>query len=168
MNPPRDWRGECRNRKNSLSLNVMLICGASYRIYACVSKYGGSNHDSQIFKNSRLPQLIRDGQFEVIPNGVLLGDQAYDVSTLGLITLLLLTINIPTLKGHDIATPFSTEAAEEDPEKDAYNDAHAAGRSPIENVNGVLKNRLEIFYFNSLILNFATFAPYCVNVYLSF
>ena len=57
----------------------MVMCGASFRIYAADADSPGSQHDAKVFKDSPLFKALMEG-YCPIPNGVILGDSAYPVS----------------------------------------------------------------------------------------
>ena len=78
VNPEKAWRPECRNRKNGLSLNVVIVAGASYRVYSAISK-GGSQHDMSILEGSNLFTLLNVDGWRPFPGSVLLGDKAFTV-----------------------------------------------------------------------------------------
>ena len=61
------------NRKKKHSINVQLICDASFHIINVVARWPGSTHDSRILQSSRIGQLFEDGQLQ----GILLGDSGY-------------------------------------------------------------------------------------------
>ena len=54
------------------------MAGASYRIYATISK-GGSQHDMSILESSNLFRLLNFDGWRPFPNAILLGDQAFTV-----------------------------------------------------------------------------------------
>ena len=80
INPPHAWRAECINRKNTHSINVMVLAGADHMIYACSTKQCGSMHDARVFHQSKLYQLLSTGQYMPFPGAMIIGDQAYPVS----------------------------------------------------------------------------------------
>lgn len=61
------------NRKHYHSINVQLMCDADYRITNVVARWPGSKHDQSIFQNSRVGQMMEDGQI----NGLLIADGGY-------------------------------------------------------------------------------------------
>jgi hypothetical protein len=74
--PPKEETIAYRNRKGGLSLNTMVLCGASGRIYYAKSTSQGSHHDSHVFTTSDLkPHLDTHGTpFE---DAVIIADSAY-------------------------------------------------------------------------------------------
>ena len=62
-----------RCRKGYFSLNVQAICGPSLLFYNVVCRWPGSVHDSRIFDNSTIRDVLEDGRLP----GHLLGDSAY-------------------------------------------------------------------------------------------
>lgn len=65
-----------RNRKGYFSINVQAICDANLRIIDVVSRWPGSTHDSQIFRNSAIYARFETEQMN---DGLLLGDSGYPV-----------------------------------------------------------------------------------------
>ena len=61
------------NRKGYYSLNVQFVVDHEMRITNLVCRWPGSNHDSIIFRRSRLAHQLNDNP----PNGYLLGDSGY-------------------------------------------------------------------------------------------
>ena len=80
INPPHAWRAECINRKNTHSINVMVLAGANHKIFACSTKQCGSMHDARVFHQSKLYQLLSTGQYMPFPGAIIIGDQGYPVS----------------------------------------------------------------------------------------
>ena len=48
------------NRKGYYSINVQVICDASQRITNIVARWPGSTHDSRIYQNSRIAQVLNN------------------------------------------------------------------------------------------------------------
>lgn len=63
------------NRKGYHSINVQLICDASYRIINVVARWPGNTHDNRIFNESIIGQRFANGQLQ----GILLGDSGYQI-----------------------------------------------------------------------------------------
>uniref|UniRef100_A0A8C4SJS0 Putative nuclease HARBI1 n=1 Tax=Erpetoichthys calabaricus TaxID=27687 RepID=A0A8C4SJS0_ERPCA len=61
------------NRKGFHSINVQMICDASYLVSNVEAKWPGSVHESRIFKESHLYQTFEQGHH----GGILLGDRGY-------------------------------------------------------------------------------------------
>ncbi|XP_052223937.1 putative nuclease HARBI1 [Dreissena polymorpha] len=61
------------NRKGFHSLNVQMICDATFWFVDVVAKWPGSVHDSRIFRESAIRQRFERGEI----NGLLLGDSGY-------------------------------------------------------------------------------------------
>ena len=120
---PDEERIETINRHGTHSLNVMLLGGASFRIYAAVTDCMGAQHDASVFKNSELYELLKLHNYRPIPNCVILADQAYPDSE-------------PT-----IATCFLEGLAMHCERMKAYNKAFILCRLVIEQIIGVLKRR---------------------------
>ena len=71
-----------RNRHHYLSLNVMVVVGASGRFYYIHSSTPGSQHDSRIAEESKLFQKLREGGYKpfIDSNGdiaIIIADSAY-------------------------------------------------------------------------------------------
>ena len=79
VNPPSGWRGECINRKNTHSINVMIVAGATHKIYAFETKACGSKHDALVYRESDLYQLLSSGQYMPFDGAIIVGDLAYPV-----------------------------------------------------------------------------------------
>ena len=79
-NCPKEWRAECRNRKNGLSINGLIVAGASYRIYAALTDKGGASHDMAILSTSELYRQLQNG-WRPFHNAILLADKAFTVHT---------------------------------------------------------------------------------------
>lgn len=94
----------------------MAVCDSNLKFLNLVAKWPGSSHDAFVFSNSVLCQMFENGN---INRGCLVGDSAYP------------------LKNH-LLTPVLNPS---NPHEEAYNDAHAKTRAPIERAFGVLKMR---------------------------
>ncbi|KOB71815.1 putative nuclease HARBI1, partial [Operophtera brumata] len=107
-------------RKNYHSMNVQMICDSNYRVLNVNPKYGGSNHDSFIWENSRINDLMQNlhQRNEIV---WLLGDSGYPQR--------------PWLM-----TPYPNNVAADTPQG-CFNQKHIRARVTIENTFGRLKNR---------------------------
>ena len=56
-----------------------MIVGASYKIYECVATSKGSVHDSKVFENSDLFELLSTHNWRLFENSLIVGDSAYKV-----------------------------------------------------------------------------------------
>ena len=75
------------NRKNRYSLNVQASCDYRYCFTDVVIKWPGSVHDSRIFCNSKINEMLRNGSIPSLPRVLVpdtdpvpicvLGDPAY-------------------------------------------------------------------------------------------
>ena len=74
-----DPRSHCYNRHDELSINVMMVAGASYKIYECVATCKGAVHDSTVFKKSDLFELLKTYNWRPFENAMIVGDSAYEV-----------------------------------------------------------------------------------------
>ena len=79
VSPDIEFRAECRNRKNGLSINSMICAGPSFRIYAANANFPGSNHDSIVFRESEFYKQLCVDNFTPIPHGLILADKGYPV-----------------------------------------------------------------------------------------
>ncbi|XP_041961798.1 putative nuclease HARBI1 [Alosa sapidissima] len=105
------------NRKGFHSINVQMICDASYLITNVEAKWPGSVHDARMYRECNLSNKFQRGEFD----GYLLGDRGYPC--------------LPTL-----ITPYP------DPNPGAqsrFNVAHSRTRVRIENTFGILKERFQ-------------------------
>ncbi|CAL2041673.1 unnamed protein product [Caenorhabditis brenneri] len=103
------------NRKSYHSLNVGLACDFDLSFVWISCKFGGSAHDSRVFRESALHQGLQAGTLK----GILLGDSAYRSEAF-------------------LYKPILNPAT--DPEK-RYTDALCRGRVKIENAIGCLKRQ---------------------------
>ena len=97
------------------SINVQLVCDHNLKIRNVVARWGGSTHDSRIFKNSRLYGDCMGGTL----NGMLLGDSGYACTSF---------MMTPVLRPGN--------AKEEN-----YNRAHIRTRNTVERTIGVTKSQ---------------------------
>ena len=68
------------NRHDELSINVMMVVGASYKIYECNATSKGSVHDSKVFENSNLFELLSTHKRRLFENSLIVGDSDYKVN----------------------------------------------------------------------------------------
>ena len=61
------------NRKQFYSINVQAVCENDAFITNIVPRWPGSTHDSRIFENSNIADILRDGTID----GILVGDSGY-------------------------------------------------------------------------------------------
>ena len=73
-----------------LSLNVMALCGASLKVFALAADCPGSWHDSRVFKESDLFNLLNTGQYLPFEDAVILADSAYEVCIIGRLFMVLI------------------------------------------------------------------------------
>lgn len=108
------------NRKGYHSINVQLICDTHLNISNVNARFPGSCHDSYIWRQSIIKNILQQNFQNGEQNTWLLGDSGYPQEP-WLMTPILGTIpNTP---------------------EDRYNQAHARGRNHIERTNGTLKTR---------------------------
>jgi hypothetical protein len=126
VSPPSSQETAFRNRHHSLSLNVMIVAGASGRISAVCSSMPGSNHDSRIFEQSHLFYLLNVLNWRPCPNFIVIADSAY--------------------KGTHrfLATPYLDGVAAGDPRKEEYNVCFRRARTKIEQTIGRVKNKFPV------------------------
>ena len=72
-----DRKANFRNRKGTLSLNVMAMCGPNYIFDFVCCAFPGSCHDSFIEKNSELHVEYEVKKNLPFPDALVLGDCAY-------------------------------------------------------------------------------------------
>lgn len=71
-NPGGAMSEQCRNSHGWHSLNCQVVVGPDLRIFTAVVRWGGSIPDWVIFENSRLRQVLEQGEY-----GHLIGDAGY-------------------------------------------------------------------------------------------
>ncbi|CAI6376316.1 unnamed protein product [Macrosiphum euphorbiae] len=108
------------NRKGYHSINTQLICDVNLRILNVCAKYPGSSHDSHIWNQSNVKQLMETLHRNGHSSYMLLGDSGNALRP---------WMMTPFLRPE----PNTPEAA--------YNDSFCKVRSIIERCNGVLKMR---------------------------
>lgn len=108
------------NRKGFHSLNVQVVCDSNMKILNINANFPGSNHDSFIWRQSRLKEFV-DGLYNSGMRGHwLIGDSGYPLEPC-------------------VMTPI-LNAVEGSPES-RYNYRHAVARSCVERCIGLLKMR---------------------------
>ena len=123
VTPPEDKKIECVNRHGTHSLNCMIFCGGSFKIYAATANSMGAAHDAAVFQSSELYDLLTIHNYEPIPNCVIVADQAYPDSI------------------SRIATSFLEGVAMNNEAMKEYNEGHIGCRLCAEQCNGVVKRR---------------------------
>ncbi|KAF1746230.1 hypothetical protein GCK72_022692 [Caenorhabditis remanei] len=108
------------NRKSYHSINVGVACDYNLRFIWLSAKYGGSAHDSRVFRESALHNLLNSGR----STGILLADSAYRAEKF---------ILKPILNPSSIA-------------EKSYTDAVCKGRVKIENAIGCLKRQFHCLH----------------------
>ena len=142
MTPPKKDCHEFRNRKSGLSINCMMVCGASGIIYSMNSSFPGCSHDSPILKSSKIYEKLQSGWQPFDPrkygipykHSIILGDSAY-----------------PT-KDPNLGTPYHEDQVDTEGKKN-YNLCCCAARVCVEHGIGELKNRFPILKYGFLFLN---------------
>ncbi|XP_052237807.1 putative nuclease HARBI1 [Dreissena polymorpha] len=109
------------NRKGFHSLNVQMICDATFRFVDVVAKWPGSVHDSKIFRESAIRQRFEKG----IMTGLLLGDSGYGCKRY-------------------LMTPHQNT---DSPCKERFNISLCRTRVVIEQAFGVLKRRFPCLHY---------------------
>ena len=74
-----DCQGPHWSRKTTLAINVMYLGSCDGLIYAIESKNPGSDHDSLVFQESELYQVLAVQKRLPFDGAKVLGDQAYKV-----------------------------------------------------------------------------------------
>jgi uncharacterized membrane protein len=126
VTPPSKHETAFRNRHHSLSLNVMIVCGASGKIVSVRSSRPGSEHDSPIFESSDLFRILHEQGWRPIPNGIILADSAYKGT-------------YPFM-----CTPFLDAAAIGDPRKERFNECFRRARTKVECCIGQFKAKFPV------------------------
>ena len=111
------------NRKARYALNLMIICDNRYRIRHYSGRYPGSVHDSRIWTESGVKQVL-ELQYNPDKPHYLIGDEAYPCSNI-------------------LLTPFNRARADS-LSKRRYNRRLRNTRWRIESCFGVLKSRFRI------------------------
>ncbi|GLH01016.1 Uncharacterized protein GBIM_07256 [Gryllus bimaculatus] len=109
------------NRKRYYSINCQVICDADKKITNIVARWPGSCHDSRIFRNSVIKEVLESGTF----SGHLIGDNGYACFRY-------------------LLTPVVNERT---PAERRYNEAHKSARNVIESVFGSWKKRFPCLHY---------------------
>lgn len=118
INKPHEHGDEYINRKGMTTINVQATCNSEEIFTSVDASWPGSVHDSRIFRNSNLSQVLAPYRGQAL----LLGDRGYGIS--------------PWL-----LTPFKNPA---NPQQHNFNRIHAQNRVIIERCFGQLKRRFPI------------------------
>ncbi|XP_056004148.1 putative nuclease HARBI1 [Ostrea edulis] len=119
---PSEHEVEYVNRKNFHSINVQIVCDASYKILDIVASWPGATHDARILRESGLFQLFQRRLLPVKCH--LLGDSGYP--------------------GKDwLLTPFLNPQAGP---QSRYNRSHKCTRTLVERTIGHLKRRFHVLH----------------------
>ncbi|XP_019894036.2 putative nuclease HARBI1 [Musca domestica] len=106
-------------RKGGHSKNVMIICDSNYIILAANARFGGTAHDSYVWRSSQACRRLEDLYTGGDRNYWLLGDSGYPLQP-WLMTPILSTCNTS---------------------EERYNIAHKSTRALVERCIGILKSR---------------------------
>ncbi|XP_062590955.1 putative nuclease HARBI1 [Saccostrea cucullata] len=115
-------------RKGFHALNVQAVADASLRFTDLVCKWPGAVHDSFVFKNSNLNNILSQGC-----SGWLLGDSGYPLKS-----YLMTPVNNP-----------------KNQQEENYNSSHCRTRVVVERVFGVLKPRFRCLHPTGGVLLFS-------------
>ena len=120
-----------RNRHHFLSLNVMVVVGASGRFYYIHSSVPGSQHDSRIAEESALFKKLREDGYKpfIDENGdvaIIIADSAYRSDN------------------DFVAVPFTIAETLENALKYKFNIKFKKARNTVERYIGVVKSRFPI------------------------
>lgn len=108
------------NRKGRHSINAMIICDHEMKILAINAKYGGSAHDSFVWKQSLQRDKLNANYCSGTASSWLLGDSGYPLEPFLLTPYRNATLNSP---------------------ESIFNKKHAQARSIVERCIGVMKCR---------------------------
>ncbi|KAG7162162.1 nuclease HARBI1-like 9 [Homarus americanus] len=115
-NPGGAMAEQCKNSKGWYSVNCQVVVGPDLKILTAIVRWGGSVPDWQIYENSRLKQVLEQGEY-----GHLVGDSAYQCQRY------LLT---------PVINPM-TQAEK------CYNRSHSSTRRKVKRVFGMVKRRFQ-------------------------
>lgn len=128
--PPEEKAGHFRNRKGTLSFNVLGVCDFDLNLLYVLSGAEGCEADSQVYSMAREEYNLR------IPEGrYLLGDAGYALRDQILVPHNTVKYHLPAWRrsGRDPAS-----------DKELYNYTHSSLRMAVERVFGVLKARYKV------------------------
>ena len=74
-----EFSNEMINRKGDGSINGMVVGGATYIVYYLDVQYPGCEHDSTIFRASKLYKKLEQG-YRPVEGALLAGDSGYEVN----------------------------------------------------------------------------------------
>jgi hypothetical protein len=124
VNPKKDIRVMYRNRYGTLSFNVLVLAGATGRVFYVKSNSPGSCNDNQVLKSSELWNLMESGEGIPFEGGVIAGDGAYPIYKKWLVT------------------PFKYTTRNE--EEAEFNTKYNRARGHVEQVFGRVKNKFPV------------------------
>lgn len=107
---------QCKNSKGWYSVNCQVVVGPDLKILTAIVRWGGSVPDWQIYENSRLKQLLEQGDY-----GHLVDDSAYQCQRY-------------------LLTPVCNPVT---PGEKCYNRAHSSTRRKVRRVFGMVKRRFQ-------------------------
>ena len=119
--PGNPFGDEYINRNNIPSINVQATCDGKRKFTSIDASWPGSVHDSRVFKNSPIYEMLSNGHY----NSLLLGDSGYGIAPF-------------------MMTPFDNPIT---PVERRYNVMHARNRVLIEQSFGILKRRFPILRY---------------------
>lgn len=119
--PAGNFGDEFVNRKGYASINVQATCNEQYVFTSVDTSWPGSVHDSRIFKNSAIYQLLLNGY----DRSVLLGDEGYGITPF-------------------LMPPYRDPVTAEERN---FNKVHCKNRVTIEQSFGQLKRRFPILRY---------------------
>ncbi|KAF4676647.1 hypothetical protein FOZ60_000627 [Perkinsus olseni] len=123
VHPPSQFEDSYLNRHHQHSFNCQIVCTYSLRICNLSCRWGGSVHDSRVFRNSTIGRRVEAGWRPDNLNVVVLGDSAYRSSAY-------------------LRTPFSRAGGRIlDAAQQEFNGRHRRGRTVVERCIGVLKSQ---------------------------
>lgn len=125
-------------RKACHTKNVQIVCDANLRILSINARYGGSTHDSYIWRRSQINSYMQQSYEQGERNTWLLGDSGY-----GLHPWLMIPASpaeIRQIESENLKIKF-----------EEYNRRHRQARNGIERLNGILKARFRILSKDSML-----------------
>lgn len=124
-------------RKSCHTKNVQIICDANLRILSINARFGGSTHDSYIWRRSQINSYMQQMYEQGERNTWLLGDSGY-----GLSPWLMIPASPAEIRQIEVNEKIRFEE---------YNRRHRSARNGIERLNGVLKARFRILSKDSML-----------------